>query len=88
MPQYRLASHTISSHHAKKFVTFLQSETTLTSVSGQDGLKITTHRCMLISAEPATRLIGHLSIKKRLYLAKRYLVIFVAGLGVFLRSTV
>ena len=42
MKQYRLASHTISSHHAKKFVTFfvtfLQSETVLASISGQDGL--------------------------------------------------
>ena len=55
---------------------------------GQDGLQITTHRCMLITAKAATRLICHLSIKICLYFTKRYLAVFVTFLGMFFRSTV
>ena len=55
---------------------------------GQDGLQITTHRCMLITAEPTTRLVRHLSIKICLYITKRYLAVFVTFLGMFFRSTV
>jgi hypothetical protein len=62
-----LASHTISSHLANKFVTFLLlflecSTITLTSISRQHRFQIPTHRCALMAAEATTRLIRHLTI--------------------------
>ena len=59
-----IAHHQFPSRDQKGYfkVIFFGSKTAGTSICRQNCLQITTHRCMLITAEPATRLIRHLSI--------------------------